>query len=82
MSRGPGTNEEQIKKLRENLSEAEVNNAEAIIEGINPDVIALAYKLTRTAAKKKLPKTVNDLIEKLPEEQAAEVRGQLMEVCG
>ncbi len=84
MSRGPGTNEEQIQKLRENLSADDVAIAEQLVVeyGHDADIIALAYKLTRSTAKKKLPKSVNDLIEKLPEDEAEELRGRLLKVQG
>lgn len=80
MKRGPGTNEEQMKTLRERMTNSEVKDADSIRDGYHPDVISLAHKMSRQAAKKKLPMSVSKLIAKLPSDQADEVRTRLLEV--
>jgi hypothetical protein len=80
MSRGPGTNEEQIVVLKQKLGKDGVEAAEALVESEGTDVIALAYKLTRQNVQKKLPKTVRDLIKKLPAKDGYEVLNKLMAV--
>ncbi len=77
--RGPGTNEQQIEALREKIGDAGILSAEKIVGDYQPEVIALAYKLTRVgAAKNKLPKSVTKLLDKLPEEKREAVRETLV----
>lgn len=77
--RGPGTNEQQIEALKVKVGGPGIHGAEKIVSDYYPDVIALAYKLTRvSAAKNKLPKSVTKLLDKLPEEEAKAVRETLV----
>jgi hypothetical protein len=62
VSRGPGTNEEQISALRARLSTEAAGSAAGLVRDYEADVIALAYGMTQR--KKKPPKRVRDLIEK------------------
>lgn len=80
MRKGPGTNEQQIKSLQTRLSPADQQKAMSIARDFTPDVITLAYKLARQEAKKnKLPKSVSDMIAKLPPEEAKEMRDRLLQ---
>lgn len=78
-TKGPGTNAEQIQKLRGKVGEDGVDNAENLVANFDDDVIALAYKMTRVDAKKKLPASVTKLISNMSEEDAKLVRGKLVE---
>lgn len=74
--RGPGTNEEQIASLRDKVGEDGVSSAEAIVKTHAPEVIALAYKMTRNTPKG-LPKNVERLIGNLSDDDAKLVRDKL-----
>jgi DNA primase len=80
MARGPGTNEEQIQSLRSRMSDEAIAMAENLVASQTDDVVALAYKLNRKEAKNKLPKSVVDLIAKLPADEAKQVRSKLLGV--
>lgn len=82
MKKGPGTNAQQIVSLRTKLSDDDVKTATSMRDRYHPDVIALAYKLTRTDVKKKLPKSVTKLIDQLPSEEGKALRNRLLEVRG
>ncbi len=77
--RGPKKNADQIKDLVDKLGSEGTIRVDSLIENYSVDEITLAYKLTRVAAKK-LPKTVTNLVDLLPEEKAAEVREALLSV--
>jgi len=78
MKKGPRTNEEQIKALREKMGEKMSAEAEVMADTFDPDVVTLAYKLMRAnAAKGKLPKAVTKLLDQLPSENAKAIRSQL-----
>lgn len=77
MKKGPRTNEEQIKALREKLGEKESTEAEVMVDTFNPDIIALAYKLTRVNPTKMLPKAVSKLLDQMSSEDAKVVREKL-----
>jgi len=74
--RGPGTKEEQIASLRDKVGEDGVSSAESIVNMHTPEVIALAYKMTRNTTKG-LPKHVERLISNLSDEDAKLVRDKL-----
>lgn len=78
--RGPGTTAQQIESLREKLTEGDIENANSIRDEYPPDVIALAFKLTRADVKKKLPKSIVNLISKLPDEEGDAMRARLLEI--
>jgi hypothetical protein len=80
--KGPGTIAQQIESLKKKLTDDDVKLAISIRERYHPDVIALAYKLTRVDKKKELPKAVTDLIDQLPTEEAETIRTRLSEVRG
>lgn len=77
-TKGPGTNVEQIRKLREKVGKDGVSNAEDLVANFDSDVLALAYKITRADAKRKLPASVSKLIDNLSDEDAAIVRDKLV----
>lgn len=77
--RAPGTNEQQIKALGEKVGDAGVKTANEITHMHHPDIIALAYKVTRVStAKNKLPKSVTKLLSNLTEKEAEAVRRTLV----
>lgn len=81
MNKGPGTNEQQIAALEAKLNEEDVADANSIRCTYHSDVVALAHKLNRHDAKQnRLPKSVVDLIAKLPPEEAKKVRDRLLQV--
>lgn len=78
--RGPGTNVEQIARLKEKAGDSGLVVAEGIVRDLSPNVIALAYKLMRVnTAKNKLPKNVDKMLSNLSEKDAEMVRGKLAE---
>lgn len=81
MSKGPGTNEEQIKSLQRNLVANDQQKAMSIVSDYTPDIITLAYKLMRAnVAKNKLPKAVTKLLDNLPsKEDAKRIRDKLVQ---
>ena len=78
--RGPKKNADQIKDLQEKLGDDGLARVDDLVENFGVDEITLAYKLTRVAAQKKLPKSVTNLVDKLPADQGAEVLDALMGV--
>ncbi len=78
--RGPKKNADQIKDLHDKLGNEGLAKVDGLIEEYSVDEITLAYKLTRVTAKKRLPKSVTNLVDKLPADQGAEVLDALMSV--
>jgi hypothetical protein len=77
--RGPKKNTEQIKALQDSLGQEGVTRVKNLIGTHSVSEITLAYKLTRKATSRQLPKTVDKLIAKLDPKIADEVRNRLME---
>lgn len=76
--KGPGTNAEQIRKLKAKMVLGDVDRANSIVKDNRPDTISLAYRLMRAnVVKNKLPKTIIKLLDNLPEDDAKIVRNKL-----
>lgn len=79
MKKGPGTNEEQVLRLREKVRDDGIKEADSIVSQFSSEVIALAYKITRiSASRDKLPANVNKMLGNLSEEDAEKARKLLV----
>lgn len=83
MKKGPGTNEEQVLRLREKVGDGGIEKADSIVNQFSSEVIALAYKITRiSASRDKLPASVTKMLGNLSEEDAKTARNLLVGAKG